>query len=166
MPEKAIRRIYGNKLRIRTCGVCFSGDNLLLVRHKALTSKGYFYAPPGGGMQFGESAESCLQREFLEECGLEIKVGRYLFTHEFLRPPLHAVELFFTVEAHSGTLITGHDPEMGQNEQIIEKVQFLSPEEVDRERGEQMHHMINLTQHPRDLLNWQGYFKFDDKTLK
>lgn len=117
-------------------------------------------------MQFGENAEACLKREFREECGLEIEVGSFLFTHEFLQPPLHAVELFFAVEVESGQLITGHDPEMKQDEQIIERVQYLSPEEIEVEKGEQMHHMINLCRHPKDLMKCRGYFKFDDKTLK
>ena len=166
MTEEAIKKLYGGRLRFRTCGVCFSGDKLLLVKHRALTRRGYFYAPPGGGMQFGESATSCLKREYLEECGLEIEVGAFLFTHEFLLPPLHAIELFFAVEVKGGQLITGQDPEMTQHEQIIERVQYLSPEEIKEEKGEQMHHMINLCQHPKELMNCRGYFKFDDKTLK
>ncbi|MDF9800432.1 8-oxo-dGTP diphosphatase [Catalinimonas alkaloidigena] len=166
MHRKAIQRVYGQKLRVRVVGLCFSGDNLLLVKHKALTKKGYFFSPPGGGMQFGESAEDCLKREFLEETGLEIIVNRFLFTHEFLAPPLHAVELFFSVEMKGGTLKTGYDPEMNEQEQIIEMVDFFSPPEIDEEKGTQMHQIINLSEHPRDLLNMQGYFKFDDKTLK
>lgn len=158
--------MYGNKLRVRVCGVCFDGDNLLLVRHRALTKVGHFYAPPGGGMHFGESAEGCLKREFAEECGLQIRVHDYLFTHEFLRPPLHAVELFFAVEVCGGKLITGHDPEMPREEQIIEQVRYYTPDEIEEEKGEQMHHMINLCQDPKDLMKCRGYFKFGDKTLK
>lgn len=166
MHKKAIQRIYGEKLRVRVVGLCFSGDHLLMVRHKALTKKGYFISPPGGGMQFGESAEDCLKREFFEETGLEIVVNNFLFTHEFLAPPLHAIELFFAVEMRGGTLKTGFDPEMKQQEQIIEQVEFMSPLKLNEEKGTQMHQMINLSQHPGDLLKMQGYFKFDDKTLK
>ncbi|MEK6476093.1 NUDIX hydrolase [Catalinimonas sp. 4WD22] len=166
MHKKAIQRIYGKKLRVRVVGLCYSDDCLLLVKHKALTAKGYFFSPPGGGMQFGESAEHCLKREFFEETGLEIKVNHFLFTHEFLAPPLHAIEMFFTVEMTGGTLKTGIDPEMSQQEQIIEQVEFMSPRKINEEKGYQMHQMINLSQHPRDLLKMQGYFKFDDKTLK
>jgi len=166
MAEEAIKKLYGNKLRVRACGVCLSGDKLLLVRHRAMTSKGYFYAPPGGGMHFGESAEDCLKREFLEECGLEIQVNSFLFTHEFLKPPLHAVELFFSVDVRGGRLVVGNDPEMQQEDQIIEQVRYLSPMEVEREKGEQMHRMINLCKTPKDLMKRRGYFRFDDKTLK
>lgn len=166
MQQQAISRLYGKKLRIRVCGLCYSGDKLLLVRHKALSRKGVFYAPPGGGMQYGEDAEACLQREFLEETGLVIQVKKFLFTHEYLSPPLHAIELFFSVEVVGGKLQKGLDPEMTADEQIIEAVQYLSPAEIKTEKGEQMHQMLSRIKHPKDLLNLQGYFKFDDKTLK
>lgn len=166
MSKEAIKRLYGNKFRTRACGICLSGSDILLVRHKALTSIGYFFSPPGGGMHYGEEATHCLKREFLEESGLEIEVVRFLFVHEFLSPPLHAIELFFEVRPTGGSLKVGFDPEMEQHEQIIESVDYLSPAEVDREKGEQMHHMINLVTQPKELLNWQGYFKFDGKTLK
>ena len=37
-----------------------------------------FFRLPGGGIEFGETAEQTLQREFAEEFGVEIKVGRRL----------------------------------------------------------------------------------------
>lgn len=166
MPSDAIKRVYGERLRIRVCGLCFSGEELLLVRHKGLTRKGYFFSPPGGGMQFGESALDCLKREFYEETGLKIIVKEFLFTYEFLSPLLHAIELFFTVEAVGGVLRTGFDPEMKAQEQIIELVKFMSPASIRQEKGCQMHQMLNLVEQPKDLLNRQGYFKFEDKTLK
>jgi 8-oxo-dGTP diphosphatase len=166
MSVDAIKRVYGERLRIRVCGLCFSGEDLLLVRHKALTRRGYFFSPPGGGMQFGESAEECLIREFYEETGLSIIVNKFLFIHEFLSPPLHAIELFFAVEAVGGALRTGLDPEMNMYEQIIESVKFMSPISIKQEKGYQMHQMLNLVEQPKDLLNRQGYFKFADKSLK
>lgn len=166
MSKEAIKRLYGEKLRVRVCGLCFMKEDLLLIRHKALTAKGYFFSPPGGGMQFGESAENCLKREFYEESGLKIQINKFLFTHEFLSPPLHAIELFFAVEAIGGQLKTGFDPEMSASEQIIEVVRYMSPRHIHEEKGCQMHQMLNLAKQPKDLLNMQGYFKFDDKTLK
>lgn len=166
MQTEIIKRIYGEKLRVRVCGLCFSGEDLLLIRHKALTDKGYFFSPPGGGMQFGESAESCLVREFYEETGLKIVVEKFLFTHEFLSPPLHAIELFFAVKVVGGMLEKGFDPEMSPQEQIIEGVKFMSPTSIKEEKGKQMHQMLNLSEQPSDLMHMRGYFKFDDKTLK
>ena len=165
MSDKAIRELYGGKLRARVCGLCYSNDALLLVKHRALTAKGYFFAPPGGGMQYGESAQECLRREFAEETGLQIKVHEFLFIHEFLAPPLHAVELFFSVEAENDQLIVGYDPEMPPAEQIIESVGFYRAEDIHTERGNQMHHVINMVEHPKDLLKMQGYFNSGNESL-
>jgi len=166
MPDKAIRNLYEKKLRVRACGLCYSNDSLLLVKHRALSAKGYFFAPPGGGMEYRENAEDCLRREFAEETGLLVRVREFLFVHEFLAPPLHAVELFFSVEAENEQLVTGYDPELSFSEQIIESVGFYEAEEINAEKGEQMHHMINLAEHPRDLLEMRGYFNFRGGSLK
>ncbi|MGD1843339.1 MAG: NUDIX domain-containing protein, partial [Thermonemataceae bacterium] len=107
--QEEILARFGNQLRVRVCGICVQDNQLLLVKHQGL-QQGYLWAPPGGGMQFGESAETCLVREFEEETGLQIAVEQFLFVHEFLRPPLHGIELFFTVTVKQGTLRIGYDP--------------------------------------------------------
>lgn len=159
-----IVRTFGDRLRLRVCGICFQNDNLLLIKHNALGKKGYLLSPPGGGLEYGESAEVCLKREFEEETGLNIKVLRFLFVHEFLEPPLHAIELFFEVEAIGGALTKGIDPEMTPENQIIDQVQFMNADEIQKEKGDQLHNVLNLCQHPKDLLNMQGYFIFQSKS--
>ncbi|MFP4089265.1 MAG: NUDIX domain-containing protein [Cyclobacteriaceae bacterium] len=163
--SEIISDTYGKRLRVRVCGLCFEGDKLLLVRHTSLT-EGLFYAPPGGGMEFGENAECCLIREFEEETGLQIEVGEFLFVHEFNAPPLHAIELFFSVHAKGGKLITGSDPEMAAEHQIIESVAFMSPQEIQNCSDASLHHVLRLCRQPADLLEMQGYFKYEHKTLK
>lgn len=119
--------VFGNKLRIRVCGILIENDNILLIKHKSITQVGsVFWAPPGGGLVFGESVENALKREFLEETGLVIDVVKMLFVNEFLKPPLHAIELFFEVSKASGILKIGFDPEMNSQNQIIEDVCFVS----------------------------------------
>jgi 8-oxo-dGTP diphosphatase len=54
------------------------------------------------GLQYGESVNEALKREFLEETQTEITIGEMLFVNEFLEPPLHAIELFFKVEITQG----------------------------------------------------------------
>ena len=73
---------FGNKIRVRVCGICIENAKILLVKHHALTKSGEFWSPPGGGMDFGESAENNLKREFLEETGLVVDVEKFLFVHE------------------------------------------------------------------------------------
>ena len=102
---------YSDKLRVRVCGICLQDNKLLLVRHQATIGNHAFWAPPGGGLEYGETVQECLKREFLEETGLQVEVIRFLYLNEFLQPPLHALELFFEVRVTGGTLRTGTDPE-------------------------------------------------------
>jgi 8-oxo-dGTP diphosphatase len=156
-PSDTVQRVFGHRLRVRVCGLCFSGADLLLIRHRGLGKLGYLYAPPGGEMHYGERAEDALIREFAEETGLQVRVQEFLFVHEFLEPPLHALELFFSVEAMGGTLRRGHDPELSEQKQLIEEVRFMSPEAVAQVPSEARHAVISQG-NPRDLLLRQGYF--------
>ena len=75
---------------------------MLLVNHHSLNKGNDFWAPPGGGMDFGQSAEENLQREFLEDTGLKVDVEKFLCIHEYLKAPLHAIELIFKVKGYFG----------------------------------------------------------------
>ncbi len=154
----AVQRTFGHRLRVRVCGLCFSGDDLLLIRHRGLGKLGYLYAPPGGEMHYGERAEEALIREFAEETGLRVRVRDFLFVYEFLEPPLHALELFFWVETVSGELRRGHDPELANHEQLIEAVRFMSPDTIAQVPRDAVHAMISREAHSKDLLSMRGYF--------
>ncbi len=131
MHQEAVN-LYGNHLRVRVCGVYVKENKILLVKHHALQEEGFFWAPPGGGLQFGETIESALKREFIEETGLEIEIQKLLTVTEYLSLPLHAVELFFHVKAINGELIQGKDPEISMENQLISEVKMLSVAEIDR----------------------------------
>jgi 8-oxo-dGTP diphosphatase len=125
---------YGNQLRVRVCGICVEDGKVLLINHSGMNESGEFWSPPGGGLQFGETIEDCLKREFLEETNAIISVGKFLKINEFIKPPLHAIELFYEVKIVSGEIQIGFDPEM--EEQIIKDVKWLSFEEVlQKEEG-------------------------------
>src|SRR5687767_8644102 len=99
--DAELAKIYGNKVRVRACGICWKDDRLLLVNHKGITSSD-FWAPPGGGVDFEESIETTLKKEFEEETGLIIKPGDFLFGCELIQKPIHAVELFFETQITGG----------------------------------------------------------------
>ena len=152
--DTGIKNTYGNKVRLRACGICWKNNSLLLVNHKGITAT-HFWAPPGGGVEFGESVNDCLKKEFLEETGLAISTGKFLFACEFIHTPLHAIELFFSVSVVGGSLKKGNDPELA----IIEDVKFLSAAQLLKIPANELHGIFNFIQTPGDLNTLNGFFR-------
>ena|SRR5687768_11035785 len=147
-----IAQIYGNKVRLRVCGLCCQDDSLLLIMHKLGNND--FWAPPGGGVEYGETTEDALKREFLEETGLTVAVEKFLFGCEFIKTPLHAVELFFEVKRVAGVLKNGYDPEL----QLIESARFLSWQEVKNIPEKSLHGIINKCPDLGSLRQLRGFY--------
>ena len=158
MMDKSVQEIYGNRVRIRVCGLHWEGDRMLLVNHRGIY-KHDFWAPPGGGVEFGQSAEFTLIREFREETGLNITVGNLQFVCEFIQPPLHAIELFFDVTATGGRPFTGTDPEMDGKEQIIREVKYLAESEVRSLPVRYKHGLFKVAKTIEKVRSLKGYFK-------
>ena len=86
-------------IRIRAAGILVHGDQILLVRHEK-NGKSYFLLP-GGGVEFGESVEEALIREFKEEVGLSISVGPMVMVHDSIPPNHHrqVLNIYFMVSS-------------------------------------------------------------------
>ncbi len=153
-----IDEIYGNKVRIRVSGLCWNEDHLLVVNHSGLSHE-KFWAPPGGGIDFGITAEEALITEFLEETGLEVQIGTFQFVCEYIEHPLHAVELFFQVKLMGGTLKVGFDPEMQPDEQIIRDVEFYPYSSIQKLKRHEKHGIFTLYPDEKSLKNASGYIK-------
>ncbi|GHE66689.1 MULTISPECIES: NUDIX hydrolase [Roseivirga] len=151
---------YGQKLRVRVCGICIENNRLLLVHHRALGVANGLWAPPGGGMNYGETAEQALIREFKEETGCTIAIKKFLFVHEYLDPPLHGIELFFEVEICSGTPILGTDPEMDVDAQLLTQIGFYDLKKVQETEMSSLHYVLQNVKSLNELINLKGYFKF------
>jgi 8-oxo-dGTP diphosphatase len=157
--ENSVGELYGNRVRVRVCGVCIIGESMVMVNHRGLGADGGdFWAPPGGGIEFGEDAPAGLVREFLEETGLQIDVGPFLFACELVKPPLHSVELFFHVVYKGGELIVGSDPESGQ-EQIIKDVQMLTSHDIRKLAPGNVHGVLAKYPDIRQATALRGYFR-------
>lgn len=154
--ENRIIEHFGNKVRVRVCGLCIEKEKILLVNHNSLNEQNEFWSPPGGGLEFGQSSSTNLKREFFEETGIVIEIGNFLFVHEHLNPPLHAIELFFQVKRIGGNLKVGTDPELIKDKQIIIDARFVSFEEI-KKIGE-----YNLHQIFHNIENIDGLEKMDD----
>ena len=148
---------FGNKLRIRVCGICIEENKILLVRHHSIGKSGVLWAPPGGGMIYGEPTEQALIREFAEETALEIQVENFLCVNEYLTPPLHAIELFFMVKKTGGVLQTGTDPELDPGKQIITDIQWISIEQLQQIPLDSLHSLLHSIQSIEEIKALSGY---------
>tara|TARA_R110000796_G_scaffold74374_1_gene167093 strand:+ start:52733 stop:53065 length:333 start_codon:yes stop_codon:yes gene_type:complete len=101
-----------------------------------------------------------LKCEFTEEIHLDVEVGKFLFLHEYLDPPLHGIELFFEVSIEGGKLKKGAHPEMEADFQIITQTGFKPFEEIKQIPNLRLHHVIQNITSFESLLNQTGYFKF------
>jgi ADP-ribose pyrophosphatase YjhB (NUDIX family) len=163
--SKEIESKFGHHLRIRVNGVMIEENKILLVKHKMSADRD-FWSTPGGGMQFGSSAQENLVREFLEETGLEITVGEFLFVHEYLDPPLHAIECFFRVKRISGTATLGKDPELGASDQILAEISWMTVDGLNSLDKKSIHPVFLGIKSLEELVLCKGYFNFENKYLK
>jgi 8-oxo-dGTP pyrophosphatase MutT (NUDIX family) len=81
----------------RVGGLLYRDGKILLQHQKGDNS----YAIPGGHVERGEFSQETLSREFMEETGAAVKVGRLCFVQELLwqwHKPCHQLNLFYLVE--------------------------------------------------------------------
>jgi 8-oxo-dGTP diphosphatase len=86
-------------IRIRAAGILVREGQILLVRHEK-NGRSYWLLP-GGGVDYGETVEEGLRREFQEEVGLAIQVEKLVLVHDSIPPDRHrqVLNLYFTVSA-------------------------------------------------------------------
>jgi 8-oxo-dGTP diphosphatase len=142
---------YTGRLRVRVCGICLHEEKVLMVRHKPILRSNAFWAPPGGGLAYGEQVKDCLVREVLEETGLQVRAGEFLGVNEFIGAPLHAIELFFSAHLAGGELLIGSDPEVEPEQQLIEQVRFLSLSELQQLNPVDLHPFLRDLSRLEDL---------------
>lgn len=145
---------------MRACGWYLTASGILLLKHDTIGQAGYIWSPPGGGIGFGEKAEDVLVREFKEETNLEVVVGNYLFTNEYMDERHHAVELFFKIDAIEGTMRLGNDPEINESEQILKEARFLSFSEVNQLHVNNKHNAFQFVDSAEKIIDLRGFFSY------
>ncbi|QIL75402.1 MULTISPECIES: NUDIX domain-containing protein [Hymenobacter] len=144
---------YNGQVRVRVCGLLVHQGAILLTAHRGLPNTALFWSPPGGGWHFGESVKECLVREFQEETGLAITVGRFLHLHEFRSNNLQALELFFEVKPVDATAVPklGTDPEHATDAQLLTQLAFITPRQLVAMPLPHVHPILHQIISPDDL---------------
>lgn len=124
------QRSLENRVRVRSCGVLIEDSKLLLVELFSPVTNNWVWIPPGGEVEFGESLEETVIREFKEETGLTISVDRKLEINQVIKYPIHAIEVYFLVKREGGELGLGKDPELDSEDQILRNIGFFSKNEL------------------------------------
>jgi len=110
--------------RIRAAGILIKEDKILLIRHQK--KENTYWLLPGGGVDYGETMEESLRREFLEECNIDVEVKDMVFVSQGIAPDKsrHIVHMNFVVEYKGGELRVG-------DEGILKEVSYVSFDELD-----------------------------------
>jgi 8-oxo-dGTP diphosphatase len=100
-------------VRPRVAAVTVRDDRVLMVRERGADEEGRhlgqeYWTLPGGGIQPGESPDSAVGREVMEEVGLTAEEVTYLY--DFPYPS--GWTSCFRVEVESGEPTLGHDPDL------------------------------------------------------
>lgn len=114
----------------RVAGICIKNGRVLL--QKPTNDNGYAF--PGGHVEFCETNEETLIREFKEEIGADIRVGELKWVAEIFFPwgkkPCHQICLYYLVEI--------------QNPEIPEDGMFLATEQIEGRNFNLEYHWVPL----------------------
>ena len=95
-----------NIVKVGASGICHDKKEnkiLLGLRSKTDTSLPGMWCSPGGQVEFGETIDECIVREFKEETGLEVEVSpHFKSVHERMTGIKHAVLIFKQVRIIKG----------------------------------------------------------------
>ena len=90
-------------ISLRVYGILIDERRQVLVSDEFIRG-GYYTKFPGGGLEVGEGTRDCLAREFMEEMGLRVEVGRHIYTTDFYQmsafdPTKQIVSVYYEAKA-------------------------------------------------------------------
>ena len=120
-----MKTLRNDRPRVRVAGIVIQENSILLIQHVKNEKK--YWLVPGGGVDWGESLEEALIREYKEETNLDVEVKDFLFFSETISPDKnkHVINLYFLVKIKndSETMKIG-------NETNLSDLKYVSKEEI------------------------------------
>jgi len=108
---------------IRVYGILINDKKQLLVSDEFIRGA-YITKFPGGGLEFGEGTRDCLQREFMEEMNLKVKVTDHLYTTDFYQqsafdPAHQIISIYYYAQAMEPITVPLRDETFDFDEQQL-----------------------------------------------
>ncbi|MCP4133944.1 MAG: NUDIX hydrolase [bacterium] len=96
-------------VRVRVAGIIIDNGKLLLIAHKK--NGNIYWLLPGGGVEFGESLDQALKREFLEELNISVTVHSVALVCDSIAPSgdRHIINICFYCSHSGGEFALGND---------------------------------------------------------
>ena len=107
----SLQQVYGNAkgIRVSVKAVIIQDGQLLAMQHRSQDRD--YYLLPGGGQRNAETLVEAIQRECMEEAGIQVSVGDVVFIRDYIEknhefagqiPGFHQVEIMFRCEITDG----------------------------------------------------------------
>lgn len=114
------------KLRVRVAAIIQNEKGEILLIRQQKKKKDYWLLP-GGGIEFGETAEQALERELKEELNIELSKQTFLLLNENIDPKgkKHLIQLIFLGEMRDGVV-----PRIPKKEQAIQEFRYFPISEI------------------------------------
>ncbi|BDA77896.1 ADP-ribose pyrophosphatase [Leptospira kobayashii] len=114
-------------LRVRVAALIQDKKGKVLLIQQTKKGQGYWLLP-GGGIEFGESAEEALQRELKEELELDVVSSAFLLLNESIDPKKqrHLIQLVFQVKVKEQV------PKINPKEKVISGFGYFTFEELQK----------------------------------
>src|SRR6266446_6405727 len=95
--------------RLGCAGLILRGNQVLLGKRNKEPNRG-LWVLPGGGVEFCETFAQTLERELLEEAGINVEVRNIFKTYELINPPSeHRVIVYLIADHRSGEPVASSD---------------------------------------------------------
>ncbi|MCZ8155122.1 MAG: NUDIX hydrolase [Leptospira sp.] len=114
-------------LRVRVAALIQDSKGKVLLVQQKKKANGYWLLP-GGGIEFGESADEALRRELKEELDLEVTKSFFLLLNESIDPDKrrHLIQLVFSVQVKA--LV----PRLNPKERAISGFGYFTSSEIQK----------------------------------